>query len=197
MTQRIHITGASGSGTTTLGRALALSLGCPHFDTDDYFWLPTDPPYTEVRPVAERQALLGADLGKGSAWVLSGALGVWGEMFVPLFDLVVFLWVPTPTRLARLAERERRRFGEAALAPGGVMHTIHTAFMAWAAAYDEGGPEIRSRRRHEAWLDRLPCPVLRLEADQSVEERVAEVMRALAALPSRTLLEHRSGETRT
>jgi len=39
MIQRIHILGASGSGTTTLGRALAERLQCPHFDTDDYFWL--------------------------------------------------------------------------------------------------------------------------------------------------------------
>ena len=39
--QRIHILGASGSGTTTLGRALAERLQCRHFDTDDYFWLPT------------------------------------------------------------------------------------------------------------------------------------------------------------
>ena len=45
MIRRIHILGASGSGTTALGQALAEHLRCPHFDTDDYFWLPTDPPY--------------------------------------------------------------------------------------------------------------------------------------------------------
>ena len=39
MIRRIHILGAAGSGTTTLGRALAERLQCPHFDTDDYFWL--------------------------------------------------------------------------------------------------------------------------------------------------------------
>ena len=44
MIHRIHILGASGSGTTTLGRALAERLQCPHFDADDYFWVPTDPP---------------------------------------------------------------------------------------------------------------------------------------------------------
>jgi len=98
-----------------------------------------------------------------------------GDAFIPLFDLVVFLAVPTATRLARLAERERRRFGEAALAPGGAIHAIHTAFMAWAAAYDEGDLAMRSRRRQEAWLAAFPCPVLRLEEDASVEERLARV----------------------
>jgi adenylate kinase family enzyme len=46
----IHITGASGSGTSTLGQALAESVGCPWLDADDFFWLPTDPPYTDKRP---------------------------------------------------------------------------------------------------------------------------------------------------
>ncbi len=55
---RIHITGASGSGTTTLGRALAAELSCPHFDSDDYFWLPTDPPYTTQRDSEERNRRL-------------------------------------------------------------------------------------------------------------------------------------------
>jgi adenylate kinase family enzyme len=36
MIHRIHILEASGSGTTTLGRALAEHLQHPHFDTDDY-----------------------------------------------------------------------------------------------------------------------------------------------------------------
>jgi hypothetical protein len=39
---RIHILGASGTGTTTLGKALADRLNCPHFDADRFYWLPTD-----------------------------------------------------------------------------------------------------------------------------------------------------------
>jgi adenylate kinase family enzyme len=41
--RRIHLMGASGSGVTTLGRALAARLALPHHDSDDYFWLPTAP----------------------------------------------------------------------------------------------------------------------------------------------------------
>ena len=37
----IHIYGASGSGTSTLGRALADALGLVLMDSDDYFWQPT------------------------------------------------------------------------------------------------------------------------------------------------------------
>ena len=37
----IHIYGASGSGTSTLGRKLSEELGYKFMDTDDYFWFPT------------------------------------------------------------------------------------------------------------------------------------------------------------
>ena len=44
----IYLYGPSGAGTTTLGRALAGELGWTHMDSDDYYWEPTDPPYTAV-----------------------------------------------------------------------------------------------------------------------------------------------------
>jgi len=46
------------------------------------------------------------------------------------------------------------------------MHRQHQAFLDWAAAYDSGGMELRSRARHEAWLSGLPCPVVRLDSSQ-------------------------------
>jgi adenylate kinase family enzyme len=120
MIQRIHILGASGSGTTTLGRALAARLQYPHCDTDNYFWVPTDPPYTKQRERPERQRLLMDDLTAHDAWVLSGSLCGWGDVAIPLFELVVFLSIPSEVRMARLHRREHARFGERIL-PGGDM----------------------------------------------------------------------------
>ena len=171
---RIHITGASGSGTTTLGLALCERLGVRHFDTDDYYWLATDPPFVEPVPMPERLEALVADLEAAHAWVLSGSL-FWGDALIPRFDLVVFLLVPTGVRLARLRRREEQAFGREALEPGGRMHENHTAFLEWAASYDDGDLDMRSRARHEAWLRDLPCPVLRLEGETSVEKQVAAV----------------------
>lgn len=45
----IHIYGASGSGTSTLGRKISEELGYKFMDTDDYFWLPTNPKYITKR----------------------------------------------------------------------------------------------------------------------------------------------------
>ena len=50
----IHIFGASGAGTSTLGRAVAEKTGYTFLDSDDYLWMPTDPQYTTKRPSEER-----------------------------------------------------------------------------------------------------------------------------------------------
>ena len=177
---RLHITGASGSGTTTLGRAVAQRLAMPHFDTDDIFWVPTDPPYQRKRNPNDRLRLLGELLGERRDWVLSGSLDGWGDPLVALFDLVVWMDVPTDTRLTRLAARERLRHGRAAIAPGGTQHQEHREFLAWAASYDNAPLETRSRRRHEVWLAHLPCPVLRLTGDRPTRSLVRDVLTGLA-----------------
>ncbi|MBB6697108.1 hypothetical protein [Clostridium algidicarnis] len=41
----IHILGAAGSGTSTLGKKLKNKLNYIHLDVDDYFWFPTNPPF--------------------------------------------------------------------------------------------------------------------------------------------------------
>lgn len=175
---RIHIVGASGSGTTTLGQALSARLGMPQFDTDDFFWVKTDPPYQTSRAVPERQAMLRAALdGVPSGWVVSGSLVKWGDAFIPRFDLVVFLTLPPEIRMARLRAREAARYGADALALGGWAHTMHREFLEWAARYDSGGLEVRSLVAHEAWLTRVACPVLRLDSRESVEGLEAAVLR--------------------
>ena len=54
MIKRIHIVGASGSGTTTLAKELGKELNYKHFDTDNFFWVKTHPPYQQKTQVEER-----------------------------------------------------------------------------------------------------------------------------------------------
>ncbi len=171
---RIHIVGASGSGTTTLGAALGAQLGIAHLDTDDYFWLPTDPPFTEKRPIEERQRLLLAAMKRTQNWVVSGSMCGWSDFAIPFFDLVVFLWLPTEIRIVRIRQRERDRYG-ADIEPGGRLNAQHESFLEWAATYDAGNPPSRCLKLHEDWLATLPCPVIRIETDVSVEEKVRMV----------------------
>jgi hypothetical protein len=109
------------------------------------------------------------------AWVLSGSLCGWGDGAISLFELVVFLAIPPDIRMARLRRREHKRFGERIL-PGGDMYEQSQAFLAWAASYDSGGIDIRSRQLHEQWLGTLPCPILCIEGEYSIEEQLAVLL---------------------
>lgn len=174
-TRRIHVTGASGAGVTTLGRAIADAMALPHHDVDDYFWLPTDPPYLERRPAADRLRLMRELFLGRSGWILSGALEGWGDELAPLFDLVVYVTAPTDLRLGRLRQREAAHFGATAIAPGGWRHAECEAFVAWAGRYDEAGAEVRSRLRHESWLDEMGRPVLRVDGRRRPDELAQQV----------------------
>src|SRR5262245_19615648 len=134
--RRVHIFGASVSGTTSLATALAGRHGHLHLDTDDFYWLPTQPPFQTVRPREERLGRLETALAQSASWALSGSLCGWGDPVIPRFDLVVFLVVPTDVRMARLRAREEQRYGTSAIAPGGPLHRGHVEFMDWAARYD-------------------------------------------------------------
>jgi adenylate kinase family enzyme len=179
---RIHILGAPGSGTTSLGLALAAAAGWPHHDADDALWARSDPPFSRLRPVPERQALLSDWLGTTRDWVFSGCALGWGSPFEPLAELVVFLRLDPALRMARLRAREAARHGRR-IAPGGDMHESHRRFMDWAEAYDTAGAEQRSRLLHAAWLADRPCPVLHLDsADQPAPALAREVLGHLMAM---------------
>lgn len=176
MTCRLHIVGAAGSGTSTLGKAVAEKLDIKYFDTDDFEWVPTNPPYRQSRPLDERRDMLIKAIGGLDGWVLSGSLIEWGESFIPLFDAVIFLYAPAEIRVARLLRRETETFGEAAVAPGGYRHEETRSFLDWAAAYDSGECEGRSLTKHTAWLATVPCPVLQFDATRPVGALLAEII---------------------
>lgn len=172
---RIHILGASGSGTSTLGSALARRLGVPHADSDSFYWLPTDPPYTTPRPADDRQTLLDRRLPVTGNWVFSGAATKWAAPLEPYYDLVVFLRLDPELRMDRLRRREAVRWG-ARIQPGGDMAVMNAAFLAWAEAYDTAGSLRRGLVTHEAWLADQPAPVLRLDSGAPVDDLVAAVL---------------------
>jgi adenylate kinase family enzyme len=179
-TRRVHITGASGAGVTSLGRALAGALSIPHHDTDDYFWQPTSPPYQDKREPADRLRLMNEMFVPRPAWVLSGSLSGWGDPLIPAFDCVVFVTTSTEIRLQRLRAREAMRFGADAVVAGGWRHKELEEFIEWASQYDDDRAS-RSLAKHEAWLATLPCPVLRQDGSQPLPKLVAEVSRAIDA----------------
>jgi len=178
---KIHITGASGSGVTTLGKALAECLSVQCFDADDFYWKPTNPPYQDKLPVTERQQRLLEAIQDCEGWIVAGSMDSWGEPILQLMDVVIFLYVSSEIRIQRLRQREAKRYGQRLL-PGGDMHEQHNEFLKWAAQYDQGTLEGRSKRRHEDWMISLKCPVIRFDGDYSLDYLVAETVSRLTGL---------------
>ena len=177
---RIHILGASASGSTTLASALAVRLGVPHADSDRFFWLPSDPPFQKGQPDAVRQTLADEALPADGDWVWSGSALKWGGDFTARAQLIVFLRLDPDVRMERLKARETQRYG-ARVAPGGDMAETSAAFVKWAAAYETAGPEQRSLAAHEAWLAGQTAPILRLDSGAPVETLVRAVLTASGA----------------
>ena len=167
--------GASGAGTTTLARALADHWSVPHADADDYFWVPTDPPYTDKRPAEDRLRLMAEMFLPRRAWVLSGSVMGWGEPLLDHVDVLVFCSLDQDVRLERLRAREAMRYGDR-IRPGGDLAATHEEFVTWAAGYEVSDFPGRSRILHEQWLTRFTGPVLRIDTAAPVDVLVEEIM---------------------
>jgi adenylate kinase family enzyme len=103
MARRFAITGAAGSGKSTLGRELSRIYRIPHIDLDDLF---NRPGWREA-PAAEFRRAVAAAIDATSGWVIDGRYHhlieytVWEQA-----DTLVWLDVPVAIALARLLRRQ-------------------------------------------------------------------------------------------
>ncbi len=172
---KIHLLGASGTGVTTLGEYVSKTLGYPYFDSDRYYWELSDPPFTIRRNPEERDHLIRVDLSGHTDWIFGGSVINWGEKWPAEFDLVVFLWLPSAIRIERLRKREAERYG-AVIFSDPVRNQQYREFIQWASGYDTNTARGRTIAAHQQWLEKLSCPVLRLEGDLSVAQRTERII---------------------
>ncbi|KZS38335.1 hypothetical protein AWE51_17410 [Aquimarina aggregata] len=177
---KIHIFGASGSGTTTLANQLEQRFGWKHLDADDYYWKKTNPPFKEKIPLQERNIKLLNDFKAYDSVIVSGSMVSWGKEWEKAFDVVIFLYVPPKIRMGRLQHRELERYGEL-LEDNEDIRKNSKAFLKWAQQYDNPIFEGRSLNVHMRWLEKLECQILKIEGDTTVEERIDLVLNKLCS----------------
>ena len=165
---RLLITGASGSGTTTLGEAISSEKGWKFVDADDFYWLRTDPPYQAKRDHPTRLNMILTELERNRHAVVSGSIMNWGPALEDSFDLIVFLYLEASIRVQRLKIREERELG-----------TVDPEFLQWASEYDTSPAFGRSLVKHEKWLSDRGSKILRIEGDLSVQQRCELLFGAL------------------
>lgn len=171
----IHIFGASGSGTSSLAKAICDKTGFYLMEVDNYFWMPTDPPFTNRRSSIESAELMQKDIDNFKNVVIAGSATGWGDFLIPQTSLAIRLVVPRDIRIDRIKRREFERFGDR-IYPGGDMYNQHQAFLEWTSKYDEGGLEIRSKAQHDEWQRKLACDLLILDGTKAINELLDEVL---------------------
>lgn len=170
----IHVFGASGSGTTTLAKKISEELDYKMMDTDEYYWMPTEPKFTIKRPIEERLELMIKGIDNSENVVISGSLTDWGDVLIPYFTLAIRIEMEQDLRIDRLVKREKERYGSR-IEPGGDMYQQHIDFVKWAKAYDNGGMDMRSRVKHDDWQKLLLCDILYLDGADTLENNFAKV----------------------
>ena len=171
----IHIYGASGSGTTTLGKKISDETGYFFMDTDDYYWLPVEPKYSQKRAIEDRLILMKRDIENNDNVVISGSLVGWGDELIPYFSLAIRLITDSSVRIERLRKREKAEFGDSIL-PGGERYEEFTAFIEWASQYDTGDLNIRSKVYHDEWEKLLKCKKIVLNGADDLNYNFQKVM---------------------
>lgn len=100
---------------------------------------------------------------------ISGSLVDWGDELIPLFTLAVRVETDTAIRIDRLKRRECENFGNR-IDLGGDMYENHQVFIIWAASYDSGGLDMRSKPKHDEWQKLLQCHQILLDGSLPVEK---------------------------
>ncbi len=162
MKQGIIVFGPAGSGKTTLGRMVAEQLGILFIDIDDYLWRnDTKIPFSVMYSRSEKINGLMNAISQTDHFVMAGSMDSFHEFFDPFFALAVHLTAPAEVRVARVQQREYKKFGSRVM-DGGDMYESHQRFLNDVASYDSGGGST-SLELHTKWADSLQCPVLRLD----------------------------------
>lgn len=96
------------------------------------------------------------DIFESDKVVISGSLVGWGDDLIPYFTLAVRVITDNNVRIERLMEREKKNFASR-IEIGGDMYQNHMEFIEWAAVYDTGDINMRSKAEHDKWQKLLKC----------------------------------------
>lgn len=165
----IYIYGASGAGSTTLGKKLTEKYNCNQYDTDIYFWKHYDNHQLRMDSMMK-------DIKKSDKEiiVITGSFWNWQCDYSELLkyiDIYVRIMLDTNVRMKRLQKRERERYG-ARIEKGGDLYKINKQRLKWAESYETAGLETRSLKAHKNYEKTYNINPIIIDSKNTVEDNI-------------------------
>ena len=123
-------------------------------DIEEYFFEPSEIPYTAAHPREDCLNLMLADMEKHRSFVLSSVTGDFGDTIPWYYELAVYMSVPLGLRVERVKQRAYDQHGNRVL-KGGDMYEQEQGFFAHVAS--------RSLTKIDRWAETLVCPIIRID----------------------------------
>ncbi len=135
--RRIHITGNSCSGKSTLAKQLAAALGIPRVELDALNWQPGWVSLAETNPEELERRM--AEATRGEAWVVSGSyMGFSRKVFWPRVETVVWLDLPRFRLIWRVLIRSWKRW--------------RSKELLWGTNYERFWPNLKVWNREDSLI---------------------------------------------
>ena len=129
--RRIHVTGNSSSGKSTLGLQLSRMLGTPFVELDALNWKPNWVGLNETNPEELERRICEATAG--DSWVVAGSYTRFSQRnFWDRAQTVIWLDLPAPLLLLRMLRRSWRRWRTKELLWGTNHEPFWPQFKVWA-----------------------------------------------------------------
>ncbi len=171
----IHVMGASGAGTSTIGEFLGEKLGFDVIESDFYKWEQTIPEFQVMRPIEESNKLLIDRINSSKNLIISGSLHS-NPVTFDYIDLIVYLKCPTYVRMRRIKRRDKEK-GRNSLKQKGEVRENFLGFLYLARHYNSLGLDKRSKASQKWVIDNCHAPVIVAQTNRKMIKVKAQVLK--------------------
>lgn len=174
----IHIMGASGSGTSTVGEFLSKMLKYDLIESDFFKWEQTVPEFMIMRPIEESNKLLIDRIEKSNNLIITGSLHS-NPCTFKYINLIVYLKCPTKVRLDRIQKRDIET-GRNSLQKSEEVRKNYFGFLELAKNYNKLGLDVRSKKSQKMVMKSCNAPVVTIYTNKNMDKLKKQTLKKVS-----------------